>query len=58
SGVIAAVEVYTDAMDWSVPGQLQTALVGCRLEKESLKAALANTAVGQDVYTLLEKQEL
>ena len=58
SGVITGVEVYTDAMDWSVSGQVQAALMGCRLEKAALQAALSPLPAGQEIYNLLEKQAL
>ena len=58
SGVISGSEVYTDAMDWSIPQYIQKALVGCRLDKAALKDALAAVSVGQDVYELLAKQNL
>lgn len=58
SGVISGVEVYTDAMDWSIPDQIQKSLVGCRLDKAALKETLSAISVGQDIYDLLAKQNL
>ena len=35
-GILRRARVYTDAMDWQLPGQLEAALVGSRLDRSEL----------------------
>lgn len=58
SGVITGAEIYTDAMDWTLPDAIEAAITGCRLEKEALSAALKELSVGPDICRLLAQQEL
>lgn len=47
SGVITAAKVYTDAMDWQLPEQLEQALAGCPLTTEAVAARL-NAVLGPE----------
>lgn len=42
-GVIVGVQMYTDAMDWTLPERVQTALVYCRFDATEMTAALRET---------------
>lgn len=42
AGVVDGVQVFTDAMDWTLPQQMQTSLTGCRFDLQSLTQALAS----------------
>jgi len=44
NGVIQTAKVYSDAMDWSLPGRLETILSGIRFEKADICARLENEA--------------
>ena len=61
-GNIQAAKVYSDSMDWALPGQLEAALVGCRFAlspmQEAIVAALDNETVAADLCQLLSKQQI
>ena len=56
NGVIAAVKVYSDAMDWSIASKVEAALNGRRFGKAELAAALhkTNVEVAEDILTLFD----
>ena len=56
NGMIAAVKVYSDAMDWSIASKVEAALNGCRFGKAELAAALrkTNVEVAEDILTLFD----
>ncbi len=56
-GVIRAVQVFTDAMDWQIAEQIQDALTGCRLTAQAVEEALP-PAVATDVGELIKQQVL
>lgn len=59
AGVIRHADIYTDAMDWALPQQLQQALKGCRFSASQISDALeavADLSVRQDIDGLLRQQ--
>ena len=61
-GVVQAVQVHSDAMDWRLAPALEDALAGCRFDQAALDARLAQ-ALGQsrvcgDLRDLLAAQDL
>ncbi len=56
-GVITATKVYTDAMDWQLAEQAESALTGCRLTGQDIAAALP-PAIAADIGTLIKQQIL
>ena len=60
SGIIDAVNVFSDAMDWELPAMVQKALVGCRFVPEEIKKALSSTLedpqILNDICTMMEEQ--
>lgn len=58
-GVITAVKVYTDAMDWELAPQIETALTGCMFRLDAMKYALTQSiGVADDICSMLERQEI
>ena len=58
AGVVDAVQVFTDAMDWTLPQQIQSALIGCRFERQSISNALSSylsQPMAEDIATLLSQ---
>ena len=49
SGIIRAVQVYSDAMDHTLPEKLSAALTGCPFRSKSLKEALSDCGLDQSV---------
>ena len=62
SGEIRGVKVYSDAMDWHLPQQIEQALQDCRFEKDAmctaLKKALSGEAFGDDLIQMIQQQDL
>lgn len=57
-GVIDGVQLYTDAMDWTLSDRVQAALVGRRFEQAEMTAALRtslSTEVAEDLISLLQQ---
>ena len=54
NGLITGAKVYSDAMDWQLPTQLEGLLLGARFEKEDLCARLRETH--PDIAAWLEKE--
>ena len=61
-GNITDVKVYSDAMDWQLPQQVEAALTGCRFAlvdmQQALWEQLDNMQIADDLCTLLQKQQL
>ncbi len=56
-GVIADMQVYTDAMDFTLAGNIQSALTGCRYAKAAMQSALSATLpqdIANDLNQMLE----
>lgn len=57
SGVIEAAKLYTDAMDWTLPGAVEAALTGCRFRVQDMENALnslPDPTVREDLKQLLQ----
>lgn len=61
-GHITGAKVYTDAMDWTLPGVLEAALTGCRFETAAmvkrLQEAPLDASICRDLRQMLEEQML
>ena len=61
-GLIKAVRLYSDAMDWDLAGLVEIALCGCRFEKAAMVDALRRSNLQQqiceDLCQLLKAQDL
>ena len=61
-GIITAVKVYSDSMDWELPQQLEQALNGCRFSLAQMQEAIKNQVLQDDVafdlIRLLEAQSI
>lgn len=60
SGVIQGAKVYSDAMDWSLPGSLEQALIGCRFAPDAMESAIKNALpqYANDLINLLNSQDI
>lgn len=62
NGIITAAKVYSDAMDWQFPQQVETGLTGCRFHREDMYAAIRTSVsdpqAADDLCQLLEAQTL
>lgn len=61
-GVIQAVRVYSDAMDWQLPQLLEAALMGCRFTKEDICSHLVQSDISadisQDLQEMIRQQDI
>ena len=60
-GIIRGAKVYTDAMDWTLPQAVESALVNCRFETAAMQNTLRNLqdkSVCKDLCQLLAEQAL
>lgn len=61
-GVIRAVKAYSDAMDWQLPGVIETALTGCRFTKEDMQetlwASIQDDEICKDLCQLIAEQDI
>ena len=61
-GVIRGVKVYSDAMDWQLPGVMEQALTGCRFSKEDMQEALwasiQDDDICKDLCNLIAEQDI
>lgn len=58
-GIVQAVKIYTDAMDWTISQKIEDALTGCRFRSADLITALFKSLPKEqaaDIAGLLEKQ--
>ena len=62
NGHIQTVKVYTDSMDWQLPGVLEKALTGCRFSGDDIQMALyqniADPQIADDLCQLFKEQNL
>ena len=61
-GMIRGCKVYSDTMDWDLPGTLEQAFLGCRFEMSAMQAALQKAvqdqSVCKDICQMLANQNL
>ena len=61
-GIITQAEVYTDAMEWELSHQLQTALVGRDFSRTAMQEALSSaqieSGIREDLSRMLSEQEI
>ena len=61
-GVIQAVKVYSDAMDWQLPQTVENALTGCRFTKpdmcQALDSTIADKTVRNDLCQWIAAQDI
>lgn len=60
-GIIQAVKVYTDSMEWDLPDRIQTALTNCRFDADSMSKSISKRLpqnIAGDFINLLNKQEI
>ena len=61
-GLIEAVRVYSDAMDWTLPEIIEKALTGCRFTlpdmQAAIRAAVEDGEFATDICVLLSKQQI
>lgn len=55
NGTISTAKVYSDAMDWEIPSDLEQKLIGCRFHRQALQECLLGNGVSAagDVYRML-----
>ena len=58
SGVIRDLQVYTDAMDFSLSEGIKAALQGCTFQAEAMIAALSCTAYAQEFAAFIHQQDI
>ena len=62
NGTVEAAKVYTDAMDWNLSAEVESALTGCRFTlaelQQALRSNLQDAAVADDLCALLDKKSL
>lgn len=60
SGILQQLNVYTDAMDWTLSDQIRSALSGCPLSRDAIKKALLplDPVISEDILTLLSQEIL
>ena len=61
-GIIGGVRFYSDAMDWSLPEIIESALLGCRFALTDMQTALLNSPldrkIRKDLLDFLQEQSL
>jgi len=61
-GLITNAKVYSDSMDWALPGAIENALTGCRFETAAMQQALAQADLSEtiraDLQQMLAEQSL
>lgn len=61
-GVIKGVKLYSDSMDWALPGAVEDALSGCRFETgamiDALRQGNLQTEFCEDLCSMLKSQDL
>lgn len=62
NAIITDARLYSDAMDWSIAGTVQEALIGCRFSLEDMQTALQASSLPQeisaDLCQLLQQQSI
>lgn len=59
-GIIKSVKLYTDSMDHQLSNVIEESLIGCRFDKESINATIANNLqpdISLDMICMIDKQE-
>ena len=61
-GIIGGVKFYSDAMDWTLPEIVETALMGCRFNladmQQTLRSSALNEEICKDLLDFLQEQSL
>ena len=61
-GIVTGAKVYSDAMDWTLPETIESALTGCRFDTANMQEALKNNITDQticeDLCQILAEQVL
>lgn len=61
-GIIRGAKLYSDSMDWALPGLVETALCGCRFETSAMTDALCGVnlqaQICRDLCQMLKVQDL
>ena len=61
-GSITGAKLYSDAMEWSLPAAVETALTGCRFETAAMQTALQNAGLDtehcKDLCNFIAEQSL
>ena len=58
NGVITGCQVFSDAMDWTLPGKVERALTGLRFCREDILKALSPLPYGDDLCKMVAEQAL
>lgn len=62
NGIVEGAKLYTDAMEWDLAAEVESAFTGCRFAladlQDALQANVQNMAVAEDLCALLEKQSI
>lgn len=62
NGIISTTKVYSDAMDWSLPRQVEQALTDCRFTlsdmQQALRGGMSDQIAAADLCQLLEQQQI
>lgn len=60
NAVVTTAKVYSDSMDWELPGQVENALLGARFTREDLIARISSmpVLVNEDLIQLLSNQDI
>ena len=62
SGVVIGAQVYSDAMDWELPHQVEACLIGCKFNVNALckciEGSITDNSAAKDICRLLEEQNL
>ena len=54
-GLITAVRVYSDSMDWTLPGTIEKVLIGCRFETTAMQQALSRADLSENICADLQQ---
>ena len=59
-GIITGAKLYSDAMDWTLPEVVESALKGCKLDGDAIQRALSvlEVEIAADLYSMLSMQAL
>lgn len=58
-GIISSVQMYTDALDWSISDSVKNVLEGCRFNQKTINNSLSNSLpqqIAEDIFSLFLKQ--
>ena len=59
-GIITGAKLYSDAMDWTLPERVETALTGCKLDSSAIRPALSSleSDICDDLCRMLSQQAM